>query len=317
MKAIVIECFGGPEKLTYKDVPIPEPQDHEVLIKVEYASINPVDWKIREGLLKSRLPHQFPLILGWDASGVITDVGAHVKQFKAGDKVFTYCRKPIVQNGTYAEFVTFDAAHVALMPQNISFAQAASIPLAALTAWQALFDFAHLKSRQTLLVQAGAGGVGSFGIQFGRFAKAEVWTTCSSSNLDYVKKLGAHYVIDYTKEDLFTRVRDKHPEGLDVVFDTLGGKALQNSFSLIKPHGNLVSIIEVPSNELIQKHQLKCGYLFVRPEGHQLSEIARLIEQGLVTPPEIKEYPLEKASEAHEDSQKGHTRGKIVLKIGT
>lgn len=145
MKAIVIKEFGGADKLTFTDVPKPETGANELLIEVRYAAVNPVDWKIREGYLKNFLPHEFPLIPGWDVSGSVVEVGQNVKHFKIGDEVFAYCRKPIVQWGTYAEFVSFDADNIALKPQNISFAQAAAIPLVGLTAWQALFEAARLK----------------------------------------------------------------------------------------------------------------------------------------------------------------------------
>lgn len=315
MKAVTIETFGGADILKLTEVPVPKPQEHEVLIQIAYAAVNPVDWKIREGMLKSRLPHKFPLIPGWDAAGTIAAVGDNVRHFKKGDPVYAYCRKPIVQYGTYAEYVTCDAAHVANKPQNISFAQAAAIPLAALTAWQALFDFAHLKAHQSILIHAGAGGVGSFAIQFSKFAKADVWTTCSKNNHDYVKKLGADHVIDYTKENFAQAIRKEKNDGLDIIFDTIGGKTLQESFLVVKKNGIIVSIVEVPSQELGEKYKIKTGFVFVRPDGSQLTEIGRLIEKGDVMPPAIQEMPLQDAAKAQEQNRQGHTQGKIVLKV--
>lgn len=315
MKAVVIENFGGAETLKLKEVPEPIPQENEVLIRVEYTAVNPVDWKIREGLLKSRLPHEFPLIPGWDAAGVIAEVGSNVRQFKIGDEVYAYCRKPIVKEGTYAEFVTFDAAQVALKPKNISFAEAAAIPLASLTAWQGLFDFANLKENQSVLIHAGSGGVGSFAIQFARHAQAEVWTTCSLPNHSYVKQLGAREAIDYTKENFVTAIKKKKNDGFDVIFDGVGGKTLQDSYSLLKPGGVLVSIVEKPSQQMSTDSKTKMGFIFVRPDGEQLGQIGKLIEEGKVKIPHIVEMNLQEAAYAQEESKKGHTQGKIVLKV--
>jgi NADPH2:quinone reductase len=314
MKAMIIESFGGAEKLKFKEVPVPVPQEHEVLIQIACTAVNPVDWKIREGMLKSRLPHKFPIIPGWDASGKIEKVGENVRNFHEGDEVYAYCRKPTVQEGTYAEYVTCDAKNVALKPKNITYAQAAAIPLVGLTAWQALFDSAHLKSGQKILIHAGSGGVGSFAIQFAKFAKAEVFTTCSASNHDYVKRLGADHAIDYTKEN-FADVFRKENQKFDVILDTVGGKTLQESYPLVKSNGVLVSIVEVPSHEMEVKHHIRTDFVFVRPDGHQLAEIAKLVEQKKVIPPDIREMNLKEAALAQEQNKQGHTRGKIVLKV--
>lgn len=312
---MVIENFGDVAQLKLKEVPTPTPQDHEVLIQIEYAAVNPVDWKIREGMLRSRLPHKFPLIPGWDASGTIKAIGRNVRNFHVGDQIFAYCRKPVVKDGTYAEFITFDAAHIALKPKNISFAEAASIPLAALAAWQALFDFAHLKPKQSVLIHAGAGGVGSFAIQFAKNAKADVWTTCSPKNFDYVKSLGADHCIDYTKGSFTEGLKKQNPQGFDLIFDMVGGKNLAESYALVKPGGTLVSIVEMPSQEIAEKNKIRSGFVFVRPDGHNLSHIAKLIESGKVKPPQIQEFQLKDAAKAQELSKEGHICGKIVLKI--
>jgi NADPH2:quinone reductase len=311
MKAVMMEAFGGQEVLQLKDAPIPEPLEHEVLIHIAYAAVNPVDWKIREGLLKSRLPHEFPLIPGWDASGTIAAVGKNVKNFQIGEEVYAYCRKPTVKDGTYAEYVTFDAAHVAQKPKNISFAQAAAFPLAALTAWQALFNTAHLQSGQSVLIHAGAGGVGGFAIQFAKHIGAKVWTTCSSINQAYVKKLGALHVIDYTKDSFAKQCATE----FDVILDTIGGATLQESLALVKPGGHLVSIVEITPPEISAQHHIHISFIFVCPDGNQLEQIAKLVEQGKVQVPDIEEMDLADAAQAQEMSRSGHTRGKIVLKV--
>lgn len=315
MKAIVIEKFGNEELLHFDDVPTPNPADNEVQIQVLYTAVNPVDWKIREGYLKNFLPHEFPLIPGWDAAGLIKSVGKNVKKFKAGDEVYAYCRKPVVKWGTYAEYVCFDSDNVALKPKNINFAQAAAIPLAGLTAWQALFDFGKIKKGETILIHAGAGGVGSFAIQFAKYAGVKIITTASRQNHDYVKKLGADYAIDYHQENVFDEILKLVPDGIDLVFDTMGGKTLMDSISVLKPKGRLISIVDQLDQKIAREKNIQFSYVFVSPNGGQLKQIAALIEQGKVSPPFIEELSLSEASKAQKKSKEGHTKGKIVLKI--
>ena len=315
MRAITIENFGGVEKLQIAEMPKPNPSDDEIQMQVLYAAVNPVDWKIREGYLKERLPHEFPLILGWDAAGIVSATGQNVKNFKVGDEVFAYCRKPIIQWGTYAEFVCVDAHHVALKPKNITFAQAASIPLVSLTAWQALFDSVKLKKGESILIHAGAGGVGSMAIQFAKNAGAKVYTTASEKNRHYVEKLGADEIIDYTQGGFLTQMKKIAPEGVDVIFDTVGGNTLRESLQVIKPKGRLVSIVERVDPSIASKHDIQCSYLFVAPNGAQLTQIANLISQYKIVVPHIEEMKLVDASKAQEKVRAGHTQGKIVLKV--
>lgn len=311
MKAIVFEEFGG--KLKEKDFPTPKISDNEVLIEIECAAVNPVDWKIREGLLKNRLPHEFPIIPGWDAAGKIKEIGKAVKKFKVGDEVYAYCRKPTIHSGTYAEYINVDADHVALKPKKLTFAQASAIPLVGLTSWQALFDVANLQAGETILIHAGAGGVGGMAIQFAKNVGAKVIATASQKNHDYVKKLGADEIIDYSKEDFVQKIKQKHPQGLDVVLDTVGGETLRKSFEVTKDGGRIVSIVENLQHP--PKDNVKFGYVFVRPNGLQLHQIADLINAGKVIAPKVEEMPLKNAEEAFNKSKTGHTQGKIVLKI--
>lgn len=315
MKAMVIQEFGSVEQLHFENLPTPKPADNEVQIEILYTSVNPVDWKICEGLLKGRLPHEFPLIPGWDAAGVVAAVGKNVKKFKTGDEVYAYCRKPTVQWGTYAEFVCFDAENVALKPKSINFAQAAAIPLVALTAWQALFDVAKLKKGETILIHAGAGGVGSLAIEFAKNAGAKVFTTASKSNFDYVKKLGADVVIDYKTQDFAQEIKKQVPAGLEVILDTIGGKTLEQSLDLLKPQGRIVSIVAQVDPAVAKQKNIQFGYVFVRPNGQQLKLIADLIDTGKIAAPNIVEMPLSEATKACEMNMQGHTRGKIVLKV--
>jgi NADPH:quinone reductase-like Zn-dependent oxidoreductase len=198
MKAVCIYSYGGPEVLAYKDVPCPHPSDGEVLVRVHAAGINPVDWKIREGHLKGMLNHTFPLILGWDVSGVVESVGrAGISRLKVGDEVFS--RPDILRDGAYSEYVVIREAEVAIKPKTIDHIHAAAIPLAGLTAWQSLFEAGGLSSGQKVLIHAAAGGVGSFAVQLAKLTGAYVIGTASGKNHDYVRKLGADQVIDYAE----------------------------------------------------------------------------------------------------------------------
>ncbi|MDH3237909.1 MAG: NADP-dependent oxidoreductase [Deltaproteobacteria bacterium] len=315
MRAIVIESFGGPEVLRPADVPTPEPAADEVLIEVAYAAVNPVDWKIREGMLAGMFPHEFPVILGWDAAGTVKGVGKNVTGFRIGDRVYAYCRKPKVRFGTYAEFVTMDHAAVAPMPKNVGFAEAAGIPLAGLTAWQSLFDAAKIKGGHKVLIHAGAGGVGSLAIQFAKHAGAEVLTTAGSANHAYVKSLGADVAIDYKKENFIDAVRKREPGGIDLVYDAVGGEVQRKSYEVLKKGGRLVAIVNPPVDEEARRYGVEASHVFVSPDGEQLRRIGALIESGAVKPPAIQEMRLEDAAEAQRRSQAGHVRGKIVLKV--
>ncbi len=316
MKAIVIDQFGTDQELHWKDLPTPLPSEHEVQIQLHYTSVNPVDWKIREGMLQNLIPHKFPIIPGWDAAGVITAVGSLVKKFKVGDEVYAYCRKPTVQWGTYADFICFDAEQVALKPKNLSFAQAAAIPLVGLTAWQALFDFAKLKAGESILIHAGAGGVGGFAIQLAKYAGAKIVTTASVHNHDYVKTLGADIAVDYHHPNFIQEIKTHFPQGVDVILDCAGGKNLEDSVSLIKTNGRLVSIVRhLDAPKLPPEKKIQFGFVFVAPNGQELEQISALIEQNKLQAPHIQEMPLEDAAKAQELIKEGHTRGKIVLKI--
>lgn len=315
MKAIILEAFGEADQLKLKEIEAPKPGPNEIQIHIMYTAVNPVDWKIRLGLLKSRMPYEFPIIPGWDAAGIVSAVGKNVNSFKVGDEVFAYCRQATIKWGTYAEYICIPAENAAYKPENISFAQAAAIPLAGLTAWQALFDTGHLEEGQTVLIHAGAGGVGSLAIQFAKQAGAKVYTTASEASRDYVKSLGADVVIDYKKENVAEKMKQLEPNGVDLVFDTLGKQALKDSYHLIKKGGRLVCIVEPPDQNLAKQLGIEAQYMFVSPSGKDLQKISDSITQGEIQPVKIEIMPLEKAAEAQEKNREGHTKGKIVLKI--
>jgi len=313
MRAMVFDEFGGNENLHMADVPTPDPQKGEVQIKVAYAGCNPVDWKICAGWLKKRLKTEFPAIPGFDVSGTVSRVGEGVTKFQEGDRVYAYCRNPaLVKMGTYAEYVCFDANDVAPMPQSLGFKEAAAIPLCALTAWQSFFDKAKLKAGQTVLIHAGAGGVGSLAIQLAKWAGAKVHTTASSRNHDYVKQLGADEAIDYHTEN----VAEVVPEGFDMVLDCVGEKVFDESLTYVKKGGWLVTICKLFIEDSVgEKYGIRTGFVFVQPNGQELEEISRLFDEGILASPQVTEFPLEEAVKAWEQLQTEHTRGKLVLRL--
>jgi len=313
MKAIAINEFGGPDKLQLIDLPVPEVKEGEILVQVKAAGVNPVDWKIRQGYLKDLFTHEFPVILGWDAAGVVKEVGNGVTRFKQGDEIFAYCRKPIVHGGAYAEYILLEEEHAAIKPKNISFDEAASIPLAALTAYQSLFDAAKLQPGETILIHAAAGGVGGFGVQLAKDHGAVVWATASGGNKKYVQDLGASEVVDYTRVNFGEAVFSKHPGGVDVVFDCLGGEVLQKSAAVVKKSGRLITIVDDPTG--LARSDIHKEFVFVAPNSAQLTELARMVEQGRLKTSLSQVFPfgLEEARKAHELSESGHTRGKMVL----
>lgn len=315
MKALTIDKFGGIEEMKWSDLPIPSPKSNEVQIKITHAAVNPVDWKICEGFLQKLIPHAFPLITGWDASGTISSIGVNVTSFSIGDEVHAYCRKPTIQWGTYADYICFDAVHVAPKPKLLTLAEAAAIPLAALTAWQSLFDIAHLKKGQTILVHAGAGGVGSFAIQFSKHIGAKVYTTASESNHEYVKILGADVAIDYRNNDFTSVIKELEPNGVDIVYDCVGYDTLESSYSVVKKGGCLVSIVNKPNSEKCIEHEVKGEFAFVTPNGTQLELIGELIDKEKVLVPTITEMPIKDYAKAWKQIKTHHTQGKIVLKI--
>ena len=315
MKAVVINDFGGLEQVHLEEMAPPTPAKGEVKIEVHYVSVNPVEWKICAGVLKDILPHQFPIVLGWDVSGVVVEVGEGVSHLQIGDEVYGYCRGSTVHAGTFAEYCCFDAQHVVPKPKNLSHAQAAAIPLVGLTAWQALFDVAKLKKGQTCLIHAGAGGVGSVAIPLAKWAGATVATTASSKNHDYVSGLGADHAIDYNTANFGDEIKSRYPEGVDFVFDCVGGQTLDDSYACVKKGGWIVSIVEHIDRARAKELGINATNVFVRADGPELFKLKELIEAGSVPCPAIHEMPLDIVVEALEKVKTEHTRGKIVLKV--
>lgn len=314
MQTIGMETFGGREVLKKLEIPKPDPKPDEVLIKIKAAGVNPVDWKIREGLLKERLPHEFPITLGWDAAGVIEAIGSEIKEYEKGDEVFAYARKEVVHDGTYGEYITLTPAHLAPKPKNLTFEEAAAVPLAALTAYQALFESIGLKKDEIILIHAGAGGVGGYAIQMAKEAGAQVITTASPNHHNYVKELGADWVIDYNREDFSERIRQKYVDGIPACFDTVGEATQIKSCQVLEAGGRLTSILAI--QEPVQKNTaIRVGYVFVRPEPAHLKMIGEKIEAGKLKVHLAATYPVAQAAQAHELIEGRHVAGKIVLTV--
>jgi NADPH:quinone reductase-like Zn-dependent oxidoreductase len=300
MKAFLIDRYGESQG-RIGEVPEPEPGINDVLIKVHASSVNLLDSKIRKGEFKLILPYSFPLIMGNDLAGVVVRVGSGVRHFKPGDEV--YARPPESRIGTFAELIAVDQSALALKPKNITMEQAAALPLVALTAWQVLVETARLKKGQKVFIHAGSGGVGSIAIQLAKHLGAFVATTTSTSNVDWVKALGADVVIDYKQQNFETVLRD-----YDVVLNSLGPVELEKSLSVLKPGGQLISISGPPTAEFAKEQKLFWGlgwvmrllssgirrkarrkdvryaFVFMRASGAQLEKITALVESGVITP---------------------------------
>ncbi len=308
MNAIRIHNYGGPEVLRYEDAPRPQPQAGEVLIRVHAAGVNPIDWKVREGQMKDFWPHKFPLILGWDLSGVVEELGRGVSRFKIGDEV--YSLPDPTRDGAYADYIVVRESELALKPNSLHHIRAAAVPLAALTAWQSLFDAAQLRPGQRVLIHAGSGGVGHFAVQLAKWKGAYVFATASTKNQDLLRELGADKAIDYTRQR-FEDVARK----IDVVLDTLGGETQDRSWSVLKKGGNLVSLVQPPSEEKAEELGVRAALLGAQANGAQLAEIAKIIDAGQIAPVIDRILPLSEVRRAHELNKSGHTHGKIVLRV--
>jgi NADPH:quinone reductase-like Zn-dependent oxidoreductase len=308
MKAVSIYTYGGPEVLKYEDAPRPHPREGEVLVRVHAAGINPVDWKIREGHLKEMLHHTLPLILGWDVSGVVETLGPEVKRLKSGDEVFS--RPDISRDGAYAEFIVIKESEVALKPLSIDHIHAAALPLAGLTAWQTLFDAGGLVAGQRVLIHGGAGGVGHLAVQLAKWKGAHVIATASAANHDFLRKLGADQIVDYKT----VRFEDA-VEPVDIVLDTQGGEIQERSWKTLKPGGILISIANPPSAEKAKALGVRQAFVFIEPNAAHLAEIAKLVDADKLKVIVETILSLSDAARGQELSERGHTRGKIVLRV--
>lgn len=308
MKAILMNNFGGPEVLQYGDVPDPVAGPGEIVVDIHAASLNPADWKVREGLYGTHGQMPFPHILGRDFSGVVRETGAGVGDFSEGDAVFGVLDRG--KEGTYAEAVALKANLAAIKPPVLSHIEAAACALIGLTAIVALEDTGRLQSGETILIHGGAGGVGGFAVQYAKHVGAKVIVTASARNHEYVRQLGADEAIDYSKQDFTESV----PE-CDVVFDTIGGAVHARSFSVLKPGGRLIHVAAGPKDFEPPRSDVTVIRPNVGRDRKYLERIVELVESGAVKPPEITQMPLTEAAAAQEISKTGHVRGKIVLVV--
>ncbi|USB33193.1 NADP-dependent oxidoreductase [Paenibacillus sp. YPG26] len=332
MKVIAIQKYGKNIPLVMSEQPMPSIGEYDVLVEIHAASLNPIDYKIKEGKMKYLLNYRFPLILGNDFSGVVVRVGDRVKTFKPGDEVYGRPRKNRI--GTIAEFIAVHADDICLKPKNLTFEEAASIPLIGLTTYQAFVDILDLQKGQKILIHAGSGGVGTFAIQLAKLMGAFVATTASEQGYELVKSLGADLIINYKKENF-----EEMLTGYDAVFDTLGGEALEKSFRILKPGGQIVSISGMPNARFgkeaklgwlkttilsaasrkikAQEKKSRASYhfLFMRPSGAQLKVVKEFIEGGLIKPIIDKVYRLEDTGQAFNYLESGRAKGKVIIRI--
>lgn len=306
--AVVINQYGGKEQLVEEVITLPELKANQVLVRVKATSVNPIDWKLREGYLQQMMPWTFPIVLGWDVAGIIEQVGSEVMDWQVGDRVVS--RPETTKFGTYAEHTIVDDHLLAPLPETISFDAAAALPLAGLTAYQALFTHGQLTKGQKVLIHAGAGGVGTYAIQLAKNAGATVYTTASEKNHDLLKRLGADEVIDYHTTDFETVLHD-----VDLVIDTMGGEIQRKSFTVLKPSGRLISILSIEEDPIIKEKNIHVEAIWLQPNGEELTNLVDLMADGKLESIIGAEFPLtqEGVFSAHELSETHHAVGKIVL----
>lgn len=308
MKAVVIHSYGGPDVLKVEDVPRLLPKEDEILIRVIAASVNPVDVAIRKGYLAELIDNKFPLILGMDGSGIVEKTGAKITKFKAGDPVYAFFT--LANEGGYAEFVIAKENEVASKPKAVTYTQAAAVPAAGSTAWQALVDVAKLGAGQTLLIHGGSGGVGHLAIQIAKARGAKVIATASTTNQDFIKKMGADFAVDYTKTKFEEVAKD-----VDVVLDMVGGETLKRSYGVVKKGGIIVSIVDDVDQKELDAHGIRGVTFRCEPKASVLDDLAKLIDAKKITPLVSQTFPLSEVAKAQEQIATRHTRGKIVLQI--
>jgi NADPH:quinone reductase-like Zn-dependent oxidoreductase len=332
MKAFIVDKYKKKGALRLANVPEPELQDNDVLVRIHATAVNLLDSKVRDGEFKLFLPYRPPFILGHDVAGTVVKAGPKVRQFTVGDEVYARPRDHRV--GTFAEFIAINEADVALKPKNLNMAEAASIPLVGLTAWQALVEVGKVKPGQKVFIQAGSGGVGTFAIQLAKHLGATVATTTSAQNAELVKSLGADVIIDYKSQDFETFL-----SGYDLVLHSQDAKTLEKSLRVLKTGGQLISISGPPDPAFAKDLGLnlflklvmyllsrgvrkkakglgvRFSFLFMRAEGQQLSEITSLIESGVIRPVVDKVFPFEKTGDALAYVETGRAKGKVVITV--
>jgi NADPH:quinone reductase-like Zn-dependent oxidoreductase len=313
MRAIAEDKLGGPVALM--DLATPKIGADEVLIRVRAAGINPFDWKVADGELRDEMEHRFPLILGFDAAGVVERVGANVTGLAEGDEVYGYLFKPVMGEGTYAEYVGAPAAIVAKKPESVGFAEAAALPTPGLAALD-LVDAVNPKECDTVLIVGATGGVGSYAVQLAARRGARVIATARQANEAFVRELGATETIDHTRKDLVETVRATHPDGIEAIIDVVSDpEVLSRMTGLVKEGGRIASSVYAADVESLAERSIKATNIGMHPGARRLNELSRLVDAGEISVWLERTFPLEKAREALEESRTGHVRGKIVLLV--
>jgi len=323
MKAMVLDRFGGPEVLRMGEIERPSAAPGGVVVQVAYAGVNPADWKARGGWLSRYFNYQFPVVVGFDAAGVIAEVGEGVTGFKVGDRVVTASNQGRGERGSYAEFVASDQERVALLPDSVSLRDAAALPTAGMTAWETVFEVGRTTAGMKVLVNGGSGGTGGFAVQLAKMAGANVAATCGPANLDYVRGLGADLVINYREGSVLEAVRAWAPEGVDLVIDTVGQGTLLNSIEMVRRGGVVAPIATLiadePMPDAARVEELGVRVVpttstFANQE-RQLKALVEALAAGHIRAPEITVLPLAEAAEAQRRVAAGHVRGKILLQV--
>lgn len=310
MKAAFYKGFGGSDKVQIGQLDVPELKEGEVLVRVKAAGVNPVDVAVREGYLKGMLPTQFPAIPGWDVAGVVEDRAFSARRFNVGDEVYAYARRPTVEHGTFAEYVVLPESYLAMKPKNLSFEEAAGIPLVGLTAYQSMFDAGNLQAGQTVLILGASGGVGSLGIQLAKEKGATVIGVASQKNHAFMQELGADHTVDYKTTHIGESVKAILPDGVDLIFDCASGETLEQSLTALKPNGTLVSILN--QGQDLDK-SINFHYVFVEPNSSELDRLRELAEAGKLKVHVSETFSLDEAAQALDQIATHHTTGKIVV----
>jgi NADPH:quinone reductase-like Zn-dependent oxidoreductase len=309
MKAAYIKQYGDVDNLIVGDVPKPSISSTQVLIKVKAAGVNPVDFHIRNGMLEDSGTHELPLVLGWDAAGIVSEVGQHVTDFKLGDEVYVY--SPLTEQGTHAEYLAVDANVVADKPASLSFIQSAAVPLAALTALQALTTHGELQKGQLVLIHNASGGVGSFAVQIAKHLGAYVIATGSQAKKDFIMGLGADEFIDYKQDDF-----EQHVSNIDLVFAAVGGNNIvERSLVVIKPNGRLISLLDEIDEKKAQSQNIHYARMIVEPSKIGLNTIADMLESNQLQVTIDSVFSLDDAKKAMIKSESARATGKIVIEV--
>ncbi|WP_240334400.1 NADP-dependent oxidoreductase [Sphingobium estronivorans] len=320
---MVLDQFGGPDVLRLGEIERPRPAPGNVVVQVAFAGVNPADWKVREGWLSSFLTYGFPFVLGFDAAGIVAEIGEGVSGLAVGDRVVVACNQGRGERGSYADYVASDVERVVKLPDHLSLRDAAALPTAGMTAWEAVFDVGGVASGQKVLVNGGAGGTGSYAIQLAKVAGAQVAATCGPHNLDYVRGLGADLAIDYRQGGVLDAVRAWAPDGVDLVIDTVGQGSLLDAVEMVKRGGLIVPITTLIANEPMADAaraealgvKLAVASSTFPNQERQLKALVDTLARGVIRTPDIHVMPLEAAAQAHEQVAAGHVRGKILLDV--